>query len=589
MNIGQILKSVLGDIRTTEAKTLELRVGQIVSGVILQLMSEQDALVNIGGVQVRARLEIPLKQGQATLLQVQPESVNGQIILKPLSQSNVRIDEESFPQLLKEFALKDEPIIRQVVQQLQQSGAVLEKRTIQSLAAITAEIPEHVQSEQWVQSAVICLQRGLPLTKETVQALDRTLFGPPLHQTLNEVQHGVQTLLQNTARPLSDQIVRLSDRLLDLLQQLRSISLQQTNALSSGRLSPSLTVGTETAAYPQSTSANAFSSVPASPPQTVQPEMPTPFPRLPSANAEPPANASRGLRQSTEMQQSTQNRQTELPPTNFSGQPQSVPHSIAAEAANDDSFGQAEGAAANRFSADPKTEGTWLLRLLQTLGVDHESRLSALPDPHALTVQDPPAGSDLSGDEGIVQRNALNESVKSVLLQLAAQEMPSALKEQVQQAVQQITGQQLMLASDRSLPFTQVTFYLPMYNAQGAQTASVHIQSQKKKGGRLDSHNCRLWFDLKMNTLGETVVDAHIVDKTVNLTVCNDHPFISGLLNDYREEIEKSLSGIGYRLFSLKSAPFVNVLEESSFNRISEGGSAAFYRKNRYKGVDIRI
>ena len=65
---------------------LELKVGQIVKGVVLQLLSDQEALVNIGGTQVRAKLETPLKQGDVTMLQVQPESNGGQILLEAASR-----------------------------------------------------------------------------------------------------------------------------------------------------------------------------------------------------------------------------------------------------------------------------------------------------------------------------------------------------------------------------------------------------------------------------------------------------------------------------------------------------------------------
>ncbi|KIL36561.1 hypothetical protein SD70_31470 [Gordoniibacillus kamchatkensis] len=57
MNISGLLRSLLGDARPADAKTLELKVGQIVKGIVLQLFSEQDALVNINGVQVRAKRE----------------------------------------------------------------------------------------------------------------------------------------------------------------------------------------------------------------------------------------------------------------------------------------------------------------------------------------------------------------------------------------------------------------------------------------------------------------------------------------------------------------------------------------------------
>ena len=122
MNISGLIRSLVGDLTASESKVLELKVGQIVKGVVLQLLSDQEALINIGGVQVRAKLETPLKQGDVTMLQVQPESSGGQILLKPLTASDVQIADDSLSELLKAFTIKDTAGNRQMVQQMQQEG-----------------------------------------------------------------------------------------------------------------------------------------------------------------------------------------------------------------------------------------------------------------------------------------------------------------------------------------------------------------------------------------------------------------------------------------------------------------------------------
>ena len=103
LNISGLIRSLVGDLTASESKVLELKVGQIVKGVVLQLLSDQEALINIGGMQVRAKLETPLKQGDVTMLQVQPESNGGQILLKPLMASDVQIADDSLSELLKAF------------------------------------------------------------------------------------------------------------------------------------------------------------------------------------------------------------------------------------------------------------------------------------------------------------------------------------------------------------------------------------------------------------------------------------------------------------------------------------------------------
>src|SRR6476620_4596587 len=103
MNISGLIRSLVGDLQAADPKVLELKVGQVVKGLVLQLINDQEAFINISGLVVRAKLETPLKQGDVTLLQVQPESNSSQILLKPLTSSDVQIADESMKDLLKSF------------------------------------------------------------------------------------------------------------------------------------------------------------------------------------------------------------------------------------------------------------------------------------------------------------------------------------------------------------------------------------------------------------------------------------------------------------------------------------------------------
>lgn len=152
---------------------------------------------------------------------------------------------------------------------------------------------------------------------------------------------------------------------------------------------------------------------------------------------------------------------------------------------------------------------------------------------------------------------AQQESLKSALLALVSSDhTPPALKETAQQLVQQITGQQLLLTPERnSSVLTHVTMFIPINNADGKQTASVHIQTRRGRKGELDASNCRLLFNLSMNTLGDTMVDVNVMDKIVSLNLWNDHPAISSLAEGSRNEIAASLQQAGYQLLSLRTTP----------------------------------
>src|SRR5690554_1707101 len=130
VNISQLLRGIVGSTQNVDAKALELKIGQIVKGVVLQLLADQEAIVNIGGAPVRARLETPLQVGQMTLMQVQPQSNSGQVVLKPLGSSNVPILETSLADLLKNFGMKDTEANRVLLQQLHAAAIPLNVKTM---------------------------------------------------------------------------------------------------------------------------------------------------------------------------------------------------------------------------------------------------------------------------------------------------------------------------------------------------------------------------------------------------------------------------------------------------------------------------
>ena len=65
MNIGSLIRGLLGEQKPGDAKTLELKPGQVVRGVVMNVSEDgQEAVVQIQGVQVKAKLETPLRAGK---------------------------------------------------------------------------------------------------------------------------------------------------------------------------------------------------------------------------------------------------------------------------------------------------------------------------------------------------------------------------------------------------------------------------------------------------------------------------------------------------------------------------------------------
>lgn len=190
LNIGQMVRGLIGDAKAGDAKQLELKSGQVVRGVVTQVSDDgQEAVVNIQGVQVKAKLETPLAPGQTTMLQVQPETSSGMVVLKPLQASlNVPIPEQSMGEILKSVGLPDQKWSRELVQLMQQNGVPLTKENAEQFRTIMANNPQNISQEQWMQASALAFKRGLPLTQETVKALHQVLFGKSLPQLLTTLQ-----------------------------------------------------------------------------------------------------------------------------------------------------------------------------------------------------------------------------------------------------------------------------------------------------------------------------------------------------------------------------------------------------------------
>lgn len=86
MNIGTLIRGLLGEQKPGAAKSLELKEGQVVRGVVLSVSdSGKEAVVQIQGTPVRAELETPLLPGETLNLQVGSPGEGGLPVLKPVS------------------------------------------------------------------------------------------------------------------------------------------------------------------------------------------------------------------------------------------------------------------------------------------------------------------------------------------------------------------------------------------------------------------------------------------------------------------------------------------------------------------------
>jgi hypothetical protein len=180
-----------------------------------------------------------------------------------------------------------------------------------------------------------------------------------------------------------------------------------------------------------------------------------------------------------------------------------------------------------------------------------------------------------------------SDTLKGLLMQVLSQDdAPAPLLDTARQLASQLTGQQLLLTTDRTAPFAQVTLFLPFIGPNGEQTASVHIESRRGRRGVLDADNCRLWFDLQMKALGQIMVDVQVADKKVLLKIYSENELAGTFLESRQDEVRAALDSAGYRLMALNAAPLIRTSEEDGSSDLSLSQT---YAPSSYRGVDYRV
>ncbi|MEK5259432.1 DNA ligase [Paenibacillus sp. FSL L8-0663] len=708
MNIGSVFRGLLGDVKAGEAKKLDMQPGQVVRGVVLKVSEDGgEAVLQIQGSQVRAKLETPLQPGQTTTFQVQPASPSGMTVLKPLNDvANTPQQTVALTDVLESVGLPDTAQNRELIQAMQKNGVPLTSENAASLREAMAKQSGNVQLGTFVQAAAVAFQRGLPLTAESINGLRQAMFGPPLNDLLSSLEQELEAVLkqQGQGTPTDRSVgeastIKSTDRtsvsptgtssvVIADGQEGQALTLSKdasasaaTKQAETGQQATGgkeLLKGTQAAnlaatvseasvlATDSDTSAGstAFASngTASEEPQAVSGRGATVVLDAGANAAESgAADALNGSRVKAEQQQQataagTQLKDADGAPTPATAEPtgtKSALNAVMADrpsaqqaagstlpsaannvtapeaplqrlrlllqelraavppelstAAPDQSTGEvaqpaagasrtADAAASQPAASSPQltpTEDPWVGRVLKLLGAEHEQQV------HRATTQVAQgATARMESPEGMPQTlpglaatsgdtvSADAATVKGALLQLmSSNDLPPALKEAAQQVVQHLTGQQLLLNTDRTAPFAQVHMFIPFVGPDGRETATIQIQSRRGKRGELDASNCRLWFDLDMKGLGRTLVDVQVVDRIVSVKLHNDHEWAASLLTSGRESIHTALESLGYQLLSLRTEPMPIRTEQNSL----VSSEVQSYVPQPYKGVDLKI
>ncbi|KMZ40383.1 MULTISPECIES: hypothetical protein [Bacillales] len=626
---SQLIQSFVQKAPISAPKPVELTPGQVFKGTVIKNYPDNMALVQVGGMQVQAKMEASLEPGQKAWLQVQPST--GVVTLKVLDSAGEGASKDaSLEGLMRSLGIADTKENKAIMQALLGANLPVNKETIQAFSAVAGRLGV---DNGTIEAFMTAMKRNLPLTPDTIAGLKAFLSDKPMGQLIQNLLQQASLFLEGEGQPSqmtgqvsqsqsqqvpgqanaeTGDVKQLVSQLKEKLTGLSSLitgndgtdeglavkQMPQGNQPNQGA-SQNTNGGSQTQPLP-ALSGQPSSQVQASPqPSMVAPNnIPTPSqPGTSTVSTEAMSAPNTATKQVDSQQNAMAGKSNQLLPNQTSGPsidskiarnellltPQSlqmnqdpvqskqmaeqrVVVNDAGQKVVQQLMSQAAGTANGTTAANPIAE------LFRHLGVTHERELM---------------GQAFS--QGAIDSHSLKQmdTVKSLLLQISqapAQAMPSGLREAADQLLQQVTGQQLMMVQPSNQALSQIVMQIPIRQGEADETAFVQIESKKKGSGQLDPENCRLFFHLELQSMGTTMIDVSIVNRIVNLQIFNDTAWVEALIQGSKDRFADQLQDVGYHLSAMRVQPVPAERGKSTSPIQTKGPILA-----DYKGVDLRV
>ncbi len=627
----------------------EMSPGQVVKGTIVEVKDNGEASVQIGDKTVKAELQVPMKAGEQSYFQVQPESTAERVILKPVTLPGNAIPEKT-ESLLQQLKLPDTPQTREFAAAMrmmtppQEMNSLVETldQVLSSDVGKTAKTSEPALNHL-MQAVTIAKGRQLPVTETIVRSLQQTVFGTKLPQLLDRLDEQLtkqlnrQSEMQATDKGTTFKPVQQPSSTLSEPPDIVAVFKQAHDAIRLVRQSledvQPKQVAIKDSAQAQSSGIEVKQQAEVKPAQVVLPQVQgvtiksTPLNYAPTITPTPGLNTNDHVETKiSNLSPKDQQTNTQVPsetkqaPANFEKTTRQAPIPFVADPRTltipSGDAGQVDPETQPMPSSVPPkgvllqnglpkttnhtTEGPTQESLVDIQIPDHEqikSWFRALGFMHEkqqhrqafqLTDLEPfPANLNML--------NAGESNLKEVMLNLMASTSDDALRELAQQVVDQITGQQLLLTSDKA-NVNQMTFFMPVIHEGRQDQVTIHVETRSSKRGEWDADNCRVWFDLSMKNIGLTLVDVNIAKKIVQIHVHNDFQGLQDWIEENKPLLEKSMAELNYRLSTFKQLPYPDsesALENSSLKDMIQSPKSSMptsnpYRNKPYQGVDYK-
>lgn len=157
---------------------------------------------------------------------------------------------------------------------------------------------------------------------------------------------------------------------------------------------------------------------------------------------------------------------------------------------------------------------------------------------------------DYEAAESLVQKGADGEgtpqNMKATLLQLA-QSGNEPIARQAEQALTNLTGQQLLNRWDAGVGMQSLFFSLPLRWQNEVRNVNVYVNA-RQDGERIDWENCQLYFLLETKKLGDLGILLQANERSLSITLRNDRDDFAQKAAPFIDMAKKRLEEIGYHV-----------------------------------------
>lgn len=597
------------------SKQKPMKEGQIVHGTIKKLYPNQTAEVQIGNQKVIAKLETPLKAGDAHFFQVSKASPDVQlkVVTGPLTGGNTIAQQAT--QLLQAMNLTKTNEMLAVTQFFLKEQLPISKELLVQAEQLLKQLPPGVSMKAALEGIQKMIELKLPLTPNL---LETVLSG--------KSTSGMQSAIESFKLALQQDSTISPNVKNDMLQSLQKIAepfrlpvagaivgkqienLQNEQTSISTRL-PILQALKETGILPAAASLSnptPLSSQPAL--QNSAGQWMAQFVQAPPSEKGAIAEQLRNWINTQPLLTGEQKEQL-LSLMKENSQAQTIQNALVKV------FAEQSGQAIFREDTNGLTAKEHLVTLLgkgqtvetvnqtlQQVNTIIKSSSNSFFTPQLITESEQAALNQLDGK---AFEHAMKEVLKSLgfnyeaklgsesqdLRQVALQLKPqlvellqnqaisTSVREGAETLLNRMNGLQI-LSGENGLQH-QLLMQVPLEFLGKKMDATLEWNGRMKEDGKIDSDFARIMFYLKLETLDETVVDMQVQNRIVTITVYNNDAQLQQLANTFKSALKEGLLSVGYTL----SGVFTKTFEEQQLASKVLPKVAS----KEMQGVDIRI